>query len=285
MPNAVADIFRRAAECNRNDPRREGNILRIEAGCEMLVTGDLHGDRANYGGILRYADMENHPRRRLVLQEIVHGPPDAQTQHDPSVEILFRAARLRVDHPEGVLFVLGNHDVAQVTGNEITKDGRGTCRDFNDTIKANFGPDADEIRSALEDFLLSIPLAIRTAGGVQISHSLPSPDRMGMAGTEIFSRAYRPDDLRRGNPVYEWTWGRGQTPEQVDALADELGVSFFVVGHFHVEAGVKLVTPRMITLASDGPRGCVMTFDSGETLTADSAMTKIKFIRALAQSE
>jgi 3',5'-cyclic AMP phosphodiesterase CpdA len=281
LSSVVADIFRRAAEQNRDDDRRSGNLLTVTGEADVIVAGDIHGHRKNLSKIISYANLGSNADRRLVLQELIHGPPDAATGHDRSVELLLRAARLKAQRPEQVLMLLGNHDVAQVTGNEITKAGRGVCEAFTEGARFAFGADADDVLEAIDDFLLSLPLAIQCSGGTLISHSLPSPGRMEAAGTDILRCPHRREDLRRGGPVYEWTWGRGHTPEQLDDLAAELGVEFFVLGHQHIHTGWRCIAPRAITIASDHEHGCVMRFSAETLLTEEAAVACTKPIVAL----
>ena len=281
MASAVAEIFREAARLNLQDPHRRGNTVAIEAGCHILVVGDLHGNRNALNKLIAHAALDASPSRLLVLQEIIHGPVDPRTGHDRSVEVMLRAARLKIAHPQGVLFLMGNHDLAQATGNEITKEGRGECKSFREGIRHGFGDDGDEIIQAVEEFCLSMPLAARTPGGVFLSHSLPCPDRMHLAGVEILDRPHRSEDLRRGGPVYEWTWGRDQTDEQTDALAGQLGVQFFVLGHRHVESGFEIITRRAVTLASDHDHGKIVEFESDEALTAESVVKRVKAVAAI----
>lgn len=261
MPNIAADIFRQAAKLNLEDPRRSGNVLTVEPGSDMLVSGDLHGYRNGLVKLIAAADLGNNPRRRLVLQEIIHGPADAATNLDRSVELLMRAARLRVSHPRQVLMVLGNHDVAQVTGNEITKEGRGVVKAFLEGVKASFGDASDEVLGAINEFLLSMPMALRCPNKVFIAHSLPSPSRMERAGMEILGRPIGPEDLKRGGGAYEWTWGRDHTAEQLDALAGQLDVEYFILGHRHSQQGYEVISPRGLTMSTDHERGYVMKFD------------------------
>jgi len=209
---------------------------------------------------------------------------DPATGHDRSAELLLRAARLKVQHPRQVLFVLGNHDVAQVTGSEIMKGGRGVCRAFAAGVNFAFGGEGPEVLSAIEKFLLSMPLAIRCPNGVLISHSLPSPSRMKLAGTEILSRPYRDEDLRRGGPVYEWTWGRNQTAEQLDELAAKLGVEFFILGHHHADSGFEMLSPRGMVVMSDHEHGCIVEFVADLALTAEMVGDCVKPIAALGAS-
>jgi len=281
MAHPVAHIFHQAAALNLNDRRRRGNLIHVESECELIATGDIHGNRFMLGKILKFAELPSFPNRRLVLQEIIHGPPDRDTGQDRSVELLLRAARLKVSHPEQVLFVLGNHDIAQITGKEITKNGMGVCEAFSSNVRSQFEDDADEVMAAVKEFLLSMALAVRSPGGTMLAHSLPTPGRMDTAGIDILHRPYRLEDLQRGGAVYEWTWGRGQSNEQLEELCKRLEVEFFVLGHRHLEVGYEIIGHRAVSLASNHPQGCVLIFSSDETLTAELIPDRAKRITAL----
>jgi hypothetical protein len=281
MAPVAADLFRQAARLNREDPARRGNVVEIVPERNVIFTGDFHGNRMNFTRVVSHANLPSNPRTVLVLQEIIHGPLDERTGVDRSIELLMRAARLKVQNPGSVCFLMGNHDVAQLTGNEITKQGAGSIEMFNKGVAHSFPDDAEEIHRALGEFIESLPLAIRTPGGVMMSHSLPSPSRMDYADPAVFDRPYREEDLRRGGPVYEWTWGRKQTPEQVDALAEMLDVSLFLLGHRHVEAGMETVTDKAVTIASDHGRGMLVSFTSDETLNVEDVSQRARRIGAL----
>lgn len=281
MSHPVADIFRQATDLNLRDVRREGNTVRIEEGVEMIVAGDIHGRREALSRLIDYAAVHNYPHRRVVLQEITHGPIDPKTGRDRSIELLMRAARLKISQPEQVLFVLSNHDLSQVTGNEICKSGRPVCKAFTDGVNHVFGPDASEILLELKSFLLSMPLALRTPGRVLICHSLPSPNRLEVAGVDILDRCLHSKDLVRGGAAYEWVWGRDQDDDEMDKLAAVLGVEFFVLGHKKMDVGWEPLGKRGATLASDKADGCVAQFGSEVTLTAENLAAHIKPLVAL----
>ena len=272
----VAEIFRQASDSNRKDPRRRGNLVQLDDQAEIIIAGDLHGHRGNMAKILDYADLPHRPDRILVLQEIIHGPLDTGTGLDRSAELLMRAARVRLSCPN-LLFLLGNHDLAQVTGNEITKEGRGVCKDFSRAMADAFGGQADDVAQALNEFLLSSPLAIRFDQRVMATHSLPSPQRMELAGLGIFAaQGYTDRDMRRGGGAYEWTWGRNQSPEQLDDLAAKLGTEFFVLGHRHSGEGFELVPRRAISLTCDSDRGCILHLPPGANVTCENVRQYLK---------
>jgi len=280
----VADIFRRAADANRDDPRRQGNTVRLTEPGEMVVAGDIHGLRDHLSRIIAFADLPANPQRLLVLQELIHGPIDEKTGKDRSVELLLRAARLKLAHPEQVLFILGNHDLGQITDKEISKGGRSMCRQFAEDVVASFAESGNEVLDAVLDFLASQPLAVRCPNGVLIAHSAPSPQRLDQAGADILDRDSTEADLLRGGAAYEWTWGRNQNAEQLTQLADKLGVGFLLLAHRHVEGGYERIGPNAAAIASDDPHGCAAVFDTARPFTGDDFLDAVRPIYDLRRS-
>ena len=286
MATAAADIFRRAAELNTQDDRRRGNCIHLPSPSRVIVAGDIHGNRGNLSKIISYASLANNPDNYLVLQELIHGPIDQTTGHDRSCELLLRAARLKIANPKQVLFVMGNHDLSQVTGNEIIKSGRGVCRLFADGVKAAFDPAGAEVLEAIGEFLKSTPLAVMCDNGVLISHSAPSPRDMAdgsaaVAIVKILSRQSNEQDMTRGGALYQWLWGRGQTAEQLEVLGEQLGVKFFVMGHRKIDAGHEFFAGRAVAIESDDHHGCVFSFSTEAPLTPELATNCVKQISML----
>lgn len=276
----AADIFRQAAELNRNDPRRQGNVVHVGRPPRTLIAGDLHGSRSNLNTLLHHAEKD--PRALLVLQEIIHGPDDPRTGHDRSAEVMLRAARAKIERPEHVLFLLGNHAVAQITGNEITKEGRGSCKAFDNGLRYCFADEAPEVYAAILGFCRSMPLAIRFDNGLLASHTLPSPERMDLADLTILERPWQDtEELRRGGAVYEWTWGRNQTAEQLDQLAETLGIESFVLGHKHIQTGWEALPARGIHLMTDDAMGQVLEFGADDTIHAETLPSFVQRIVSL----
>ena len=263
---APADAFHRAADLVTHEPRRRGNLLDLGAPDDVLIAGDIHGRRESLQPLLRL--LNARPSMTLILQEIIHGPLDPRTGHDRSAELLLRAVRAKLACPERVHFLLGNHDVAQITRSEITKRGRGVCQDFMSGITDSFGDEAPDVYMAAMAFLRALPLAARFDNGVLAAHSLPSPNRAHLGPPEILDRPSAPDDLQRGGAVYEWTWGRDQSPEQLDELAGRLGVSYFILGHRHLDDGYLDLADNAIAVDTSSPRGCVFRFNANHPVTS-----------------
>ena len=278
MTSPAAQTLRQAAKLNLEDPRRKGNVVHLDDGeLEVMVAGDIHGQRQLLAKTINYAALPSHGKRILILQELIHGPLDPASGHDRSVELLLRAARLKASVGQRLVFIMGNHELAQVTGNEITKQGRGVCKSFAQGVRFCLGEQADEVLEAVNDFATSMPLAVKCANGVMVSHSLPSP----IAGLEILDRPYQQKDLQRGGPVYEWTWGRSQSNQQTDELAAALGVSFFVLGHRHIAEGWETVTSKAAAIASDHEHGCLLQFSLTDELNAETFAGHLRPLAAL----
>ncbi len=262
MANPVAQAFAETAELVRNDGPRRGNCLHFEDALEIIYVGDIHGHRQNLAKIIRHADLGFHPNRRLILQEIIHGGPVDESGADRSVDLLLRAVRLKMSYPDQTFFLMGNHDLAQFAGQEITKEGYGMCRAFERGLERSFGDDALEVREHLYELLASLPLAARCPNGVLMTHSLPSPNRMDLVDLGILDMPYQSADYARGGSLYEWLWGRRHDPQQVADLAERLGVECFLLGHQPVVNGAEFPCDRLAIITSHHAQGQIMVFGS-----------------------
>ncbi|MBN1941709.1 MAG: metallophosphoesterase [Phycisphaerae bacterium] len=274
--SSAADLFRRAAELIENDPPRKGNCLHLASPGWVVATGDIHGHRGNLERILAHVRAKDEPPT-LILQELIHGPIDAEGR-DRSVEAMFLAAKAKIERPEKVFCLMGNHEIAQITRSEITKNGHGVCQAFLEGVRCVFGDEAVDVYPAAMRFCRSLPLAARFDNGLLMTHSLPSPDRQDRGDPAVLDRLYEDDDLHRGGAAYEWTWGRNQTPEQLDELAERLGVEFFLLGHRHVQSGSMELPRRAMAINSDGPGGVIFEFHSDEKITLADAPKHLRSI-------
>ena len=280
MSHPIASAFVQAAQQLGQDSIRQGNLLGFSVNDEIIYCGDIHGHRANLAKIIGFANLGAFPNRRLVLQEIIHEHLDSSAT-DRSIEVLLRAVRLKLSYPGQVFFLMGNHDVAQLTGNEITKDGAGVCLAFDASIDSMFGPDAPEVRSAVLEFLKAQPLAAACPNGMFLSHSLPGPARMHLVDWTILDRPYAQEDLRRRGAVYEFTWGRDHTAGQLEQLKDKLHARQFLLGHQPMPAGYSIVHGCEVVLSSDHAHGCIMAFPSGTEVPDERLAEHIRPIAAL----
>ena len=169
-------MFLEAADANLATAGRVGNVIEIgpQSGDDVMLTGDLHGHRRNFNLIRRIAALETLPRRHLVMQEACHGGPTyPQNGGCMSHLVLEDIARLKVRYPDRVHFLLGNHELAELTDYPIQKNKQMLNVMFRLGLEQMYGPETERVREALLEFIRTSPLAVRIAGGVFVCHSIP----------------------------------------------------------------------------------------------------------------
>ncbi len=259
--SSVIDVFDRAADALRDSPVRMKSIVQLPARGRLLATGDLHDNPVHLQKIVALARLADSPDHHVVLHELIHGDRMINSM-DFSHRVLARVAQLVLDHPHQVHPLLANHELAQMTGRSISKGAGDSVKMFNDALDFVFGEEAIEVGEAAGRFIAAMPLALRSESGVFCAHSLPAPAMMKMFDPGIVERDLTTDDyLPRTGSAHMMVWGRGQTPEQIELLAQRWHVKLFVLGHQHVETGIDCNGPMMLVLNSDHERAAVLPID------------------------
>lgn len=281
-PVRAVELFREAAKHNLEDPTRQGSIIRLPGYGQVVATGDLHGNHTNLTKLQRYAALDRWPARHVVLHEMAHSEThDREIDH--SHEVLLRAAEYKCEFPDQVHFIQSNHELAQLTGYPISKNGRAVIEDFNNSVEFAYGSDmSGDVLEAINAFIASFGIAVRTENRVWMSHSLPNNYDMDTFDLGIFSRSLEPEDLADHGPVFKLVWGRRHTREQIDQLAELLDVDIFVLGHQPQETGFDTRFDRLIILASDHNHGTFLPIDLQKRPELDSLIANIRKFVAVA---
>jgi len=268
--SAVERVFRSAAEANRSARCRQGSIDVVEPKGELIATGDLHDNPVHFAIVdhmarLDVQETKARPHRRLTLHEVIHSDRLVGGV-DLSHRALLRVAALKVAEPEMVHTLLANHELAQVVGAGIAKNGVRVVEAFNAGVEYVFGDEAPGVIDAIDAFIRSMPLAVVSARAtdraVLCAHSLPAPEMMDRFDLGVLDRELTEEDYeaRRGS-AHLMVWGRRHTPEQLESLARSWGVGLFILGHQHVEEGWRTEEPNAVILNSDHDRGVAMLVD------------------------
>ena len=251
----IIDRLDRAAILARRDPLRRGNIIDLPEKDDVVILGDIHGDRENFHRVIEWAALHLHKKRYLVLQELIHGGPRDAQGGDVSFRLLEETAALKCRFPSQVQLILSNHDLCEVLGSVVKKAGANVSAPFWRGIENAYGQDWPEVHGAYRRFLSALPLAVRTPSGIFVSHSTPQRNALGRFDYSIFDRALSMDDYLAGGSVYELVWGRNHDQTAADEFARHVGAEILVTGHQTSLPGVKTPTSRHIILTSDGPLG------------------------------
>jgi hypothetical protein len=276
----VTETLGAAADENRMSPLRQEQVVHLPAEGELWMTGDLHDHRRNFDKLLRAADLGNNPQRHLVLHELIHGDHYDASGAEESWVTLYKAAELKCDFPNQVHFMLANHDLAQIHGKGIMKAGLSVCEAFTKGVKKTFEGQHNVVTVAISEFLLSLPLAVRTENGIFCCHSLPTDDQVDTFDFSIFDRPLTgPDYAQRTGPVYQLIWGRNMSPETVDKFAEKVSAKVIINGHQPQEYGHKVNGDKQLIIASDHNQGVFLPIDLAQEYTIDDLVGRLhKFV-------
>jgi len=279
---AAAELYRQAALLNRQDELRRGCLLELPGYGQVVMTGDLHGHCRNFRKLVRFCDLAHARARHVILHELLHEEPASLDAPDMSCQLVLEAARWKVEFPEQVHFLQGNHEFAQITGREIVKGGRSVQTPFCAGLAKLYGPErVDEVLAAMCEFLKSFALAARAPRGIFMAHSLPDENRLDEFDLDLFERDLCEQDFAKHSAVSLLLWGRRHTEAVLDRFAERFGVELFIVGHQPQETGYRVVGERLLILASDHARGVFLPIDLSRAFSMPELVARIRPFAAI----
>lgn len=259
--------FRRAAEANQQTPTRDGNVVALtpDVADDVMITADLHGHRRNFNSIRKIADLERHPRRHLILQEVCHGGPTYPGNGGcMSHGMLEDVAKLKATFPDRVHFLLSNHELAELTDYPIIKNKKMLNLMFRLGLQEMYGAATEKVREAYNEFIRTCPLAVRLPGGVFICHSLPERSDSRNFDRTIFDRPLEAADLLEHGDVFDLVWGRDYRIENARAFAKLVAARVLIHGHEPCPEGYHVPNEMQIILDCCAEPGCYLTVPMNE---------------------
>jgi hypothetical protein len=257
--DSVLETLAKATEANWNTPGRDGNVVKLDADLadDVMITADLHGHRRNFNLIQKVADLANHPRRHLIMQEVCHGGPTYPGNGGcMSHGMLEDVARLKVKYPDRVHFLLSNHEWAELTDYPILKAKRMLNLMFRMGVAEMYGAAAEKVRESYLPFIRSCPLAVRLPGDVLVCHSAPENVAHEPFDVSIFDRPLEAEDLQEHGHLFWLLWGRDYRPENAHAFARLVKAKVLIHGHDPCPEGYNVPNDTQIILDCCGEKAC-----------------------------
>jgi len=140
-------------------------------------------------------------------------------------------AILKTKYPDQVHFILGNHELAELTDFPIQKNKQLLNYLFRLGLQQMYGPSTEKIREAYLPFLQSCPLAVRLPHGVFISHSIPEQCDTQAFDADIFNREISYGEYFEQSGIFQLVWGRDHRPENAQAFAEIVDARILITGH------------------------------------------------------
>ncbi len=246
-PDRVLNILRRAVDHTRDTPGRRGHLVHALNCTELMVAGDLHGHLPNFLAVLKAADLAAHPGRHLVVQELIHSEFRYPDGSDKSHQLVDLVAALKCQFPERVHFLPGNHEIAQLTGRQVSKGGASQNAAFAEGVKHAYGAAAVDVVRAYNDLFRISPLAVRTEHGLFACHTvvpaklLPTFDPL-----RLTDETYTDADYGTGGVVYGILWGRDTSEATAKEFLRKVDAEWAITGHIATDDGYLMPNTRQL---------------------------------------
>jgi hypothetical protein len=283
-PKKILATIRKATELMRSTPGRSGSVIAIDDADEVMVVGDLHGNLAAFRQSLAVAALDRHPRRHLVLQELVHEVnKNDDDRPDRSHRLVDLVSALKCQYPDRVHLILGNHELSELTGRIIGKDGMALNLRFRQGIELAYGARTQDVYDAYLVLFAALPLAVRTPNRVFLCHTLPDARYLDTLDLALLQADRWPEEaMKRGGTIYALTWGRDTTPETADRFAAMVDADWFITGHQPCDEGFRQANHRQIIIDGTNPYPAYCLFPALESVTIESLLKSTHILDVLA---
>ena len=275
-PDYVMRLMAAAAQTNLRDRTLRGRLIELPAAGDLMITGDLHGNSANFQRIVRIADLPHHPARHLILQEVLHAM--YSDTPDRSFLLLEEVAILKTVYPHQVHILLANHDIAELYRLDIMKKGTSVLRGFDDALQDAYQFNKDVIRKAYAQFLRTLPWAAAAPTGLFLCHSIPDAKHCGLFSRDLFLQATPEADLGKESPAYYLTWGRDISRANAAAFAQRVGADLVITGHHPCREGHTEPSPHHIIIDSKDAYGACLILPLDRKLAQAEIVARIRFL-------
>jgi hypothetical protein len=285
-PRKVLATVSKATELMRRTPGRAGSVVSLDDAEEVMVVGDLHGNLPAFKWVLGEAGLDRHPGRHLVLQELVHEiNKNQEDRPDLSHRLVDLVSALKCQYPDRVHLILGNHELSELTGRIIGKDGLALNVRYREGVKLSYGDACDEIYQAYLALFSALPLAVRTPNRVFLCHTIPDSRYLDGFDVAVLAADEWPEESKkRGGAVYAITWGRDTAPETIDRFAEMVDADLFVTGHQPCESGFRQANHRQLIVDGTNPYPAFCRFPAREPVTIESLLGSVKVMNVLSAS-
>ncbi len=279
-PLKVLASIKQATRIFREAPGRVGSQVLLDDVDEVVVVGDLHGNVPALQKILEYAQLDQNKKRHLVLQELIHGPRMYPNDGgDRSHQLVDIVCALKCQYARRVHVILGNHELSEITGRAIAKNGTPLNALYHIGVHTAYGQYSEEICAAYRELFKAFPLAVRTPNRVMMVHTIPDGYWLETFDPGIFQAgAWTDHEMARGGSVYAVTWGRDNSPETLDRFAGMVGTDWLITGHQPCDDGFQVPNHRQIIIDGTDPFPTFLHFNATEEMTLEKLKAGIRVL-------
>ncbi|MDF1665427.1 MAG: metallophosphoesterase [Planctomycetota bacterium] len=249
VDNAI-EMIRKAKAIRDKDPNVKGRAIILPSDGDVMLCGDFHGNTDNIQKFIHLANLEQNPKRIVIIQEILHARRLTEDLRDLSFDTILYALDLMARYPGQVYYLLGNHDLGFHLGRDLVKAGKSLNRYLYKGMNFQFGDRYTEVADEYKDFIGGMPAAIMTQNGIFMSHSTPKKAFVNLLSHKYFTETSAELPFRKCKPIVALVNGRDYAPQTAQIFADKMGCDHMICGHTPTVKGVKVPNKHHIIIDS-----------------------------------
>ena len=255
------DAIKAATKARADDARVNGRAVFLPREGDLYLTGDLHGSVENLRRFAAVADLDNHPDRILVIQEIIHSRIITADQRDLSFVAILEALKLMARWPKRVYYLLGNHDLAFSLDRELVKGGKFLNRFLYKGLAYMYKERHEEVANAYKKFVHDMPVAIVAPNGILMTHSTPKKPFIPSLSMDYLTKTSVKKSLAECGPIKALVEGRDFEEATIQAFTERMGVNLVLCGHTPTKAGWRIANSKQLIIDSQHENGRWVRFD------------------------
>jgi hypothetical protein len=175
-----------------------------------------------------------------------------------------------------VHFLLGNHELAQVTQRRIAKGDLDLNQCFREGVGTAYGGRAPEVYAVYKELLGVVPVGLRTPNRILLSHSLPSASKLEDFDPAVLERDVTTEtDVVPGGSIHAVVWGRDTRAETAAAYLAKMDADLLISGHVPCDNGFDTPNDHQLILDSLGAVACYCLFPTDRPLTLSELVQNV----------
>ena len=147
-------------------------LIELPAKGRALIVTDLHGNIDDfYNYIELWDDFQSKDSHFILCGDFIHA---VDSELDNSIQIVNEVMKLTKKY-DNFHALMGNHEHATLTDEIVIRGATDMTAKFRNEVQEMFGPQWEEHMDTYKAFFKTLPIAVKTANGVFISHAGPAP--------------------------------------------------------------------------------------------------------------
>jgi predicted MPP superfamily phosphohydrolase len=224
--------------------RYKGKLVELPKKGNALIITDIHGNLTDFNKFMHIWDQFKNGDNHLILTgDFIHA---MGRENDESIEIL-ESVKQKWETSENFHVLLGNHEWSTISRKSVYKAGINQTLNFDELLKEKFGESYSKELEEYVEFLKKLPIAVRTANKIFISHAGPPKNIKSLDEINHIT-----DEGYNGNSkLFQILWNRPEDYNENDlkSFLKTVDCKMMIVGHTPVD-GIKLVFKNQLIISS-----------------------------------